>query len=118
MQDYTRVIPRDLFNEAGLLKSLGRLAIALGETDGHDARFAQEQLDGFDISQDPSDGSIEVANLDLVIRGERWALRRSLNSRASYGLWAVLGDEEVDVLEEDGSLTADFLDLIGVREEA
>ena len=118
MKNYTRVIPRDLFNEAGLLKSLGRLVIALGETDGHVARFAQEQLDGFDVSQDPSDGSIEVTNLDFMIGGERWALRRSLNSRASYGLWAVLGDEEVDVLEEDGTLTADFLELIGVREDS
>ena len=118
MKDYTRVIPRDLFNEAGLLKSLGRLAIALGETDSHNASFAQDQLDSFNVSQNPSDGSFEVTNLDLIIHGKRWALRRSLNSRASYGLWAVLGDEEVDVLEEDGSLTEDFLELIGVQKDA
>ena len=113
MQNYPRVIPRDLFNEAGLLKAVGRLAIVLGETHDHNAKFIQDQLDSFDISQDPADGSIEIKNLDFVIGSEKWNLRRLLNSRASYDLWAVNSDDdEVQVFEEDGSFTEDFLDLM------
>lgn len=112
MRNYTRVIPRDLFNEAGLLKSLGRLAIALGELDGHDARIVEDTLDEFAIAQDPADGSISVKNITFLIGSEEWKLFRSLNSRESYNLYATLSDEEVSVFEEDGSLTNEFVELI------
>ena len=112
MRNYTRVIPRDLFNEAGLLKSLGRLAIALGELDGHNARIVEDTLDEFAIAQDPADGSISAENITFMIGSDQWKLFRSLNSRESYGLYASFDDEEVSVFEEDGALTDEFLELI------
>ena len=40
---YTRVIPRDLFNEGDLLKCYGRLWILLDETRGHVAQLGEEE---------------------------------------------------------------------------
>lgn len=117
---YLRVIPRDLFNEADLLKCLGRLWILLdGLPPGHHAGFGRCDLDydgaPFHIEQDPADGSISVENLLFRINGNRWRLRRPLNSRAPWPLYADRHDEEVSVFTESGELTAEFRVLIGAE---
>lgn len=119
---YARVIPRDLFNEADLLRCIGRLAIALGspETNGHDAGLG-DPVDGeaFDIQQDPNDGSISVANVPLIVSGRNVRLYRPLNSRQPLPLWVAAGEiapalEDFRVFEEDGALTDDFRQFIGL----
>lgn len=114
---YTRVIPRDLFNEADLLKCYGRLWILLDETRGHVAQLGEEeQLPGapFEIWQDEADGSISVANVPFTIRGERWRLSRPLNCRNPWPLWCSSPDEEIceRVFTEEGRFSPEFLRLI------
>lgn len=116
MTGYTRVIPRDLFNEASLLGQYGRLAILLGETRDHDAAFEQDQVPFFDVVQDDSSGSLTIANLAFTIRGERYRLGRPLNSREKWSLWLTSWDdpdfEEVAVFDDDGGLSPEMMDLI------
>lgn len=113
---YTRVIPRDLFNEASLLKCLGRLAILLENRNGA-ARFDAEDLPSFDIVQREDDGAIYMENLRLAVGEERYRLSRPLNSRRPWPLYAELIDasdfDPVDVYDDEGNLTADMLKLIG-----
>lgn len=118
MSDYTRVIPRDLFNESALLRDLGRLAILLGETRGHNAGFVQENVERFDIGQDPASGNIRVKTLDFVINGENYLLERPLNSREPYALMIMLmGDPDynlISVFDDEGNFSEEMKELLGV----
>lgn len=116
MSNYIRVIPRDLFNEANLLKCLGALYIALENAGAHRAQYEAEAVNRFDIRQNEDDGSIYVANLPFSIAGRTYHLSRPLNSRQPWPLW--LSDfedpdfEPIQVFEDDGHLSVDFLALI------
>lgn len=119
MQRYIRVIHRDVFNEANLLKCLGALYIALETAGDHKAQFDVEDVDRFGIFQNPDDGSIYVGNLPFSIHGRRFHLSRPLNSREPYPLYATeswpeigVGAEPVAVFLPDGRLTSDFKKLI------
>lgn len=117
MGNYTRVIPRDFFNEGNLLKCLGGLVIRLGETDEHNAHIEEgDHSEGFDIEQDDGDGSIYLRGFQLFIDDQEWLLTRSLNTK---GPWPLLArsmdgeDEEIYVFNDDGSLSDEFLTVIG-----
>lgn len=111
MSNYIRVLPRDLFNEANLLKCLGRLWIALDETAaGHGARFVTEDVPAFEIEQDPSSGAIYAANVRFRVYGTYCRLTRPLNSRRSWALYAEPDDDAdpVDVFDDEGNLSDEF----------
>lgn len=113
---YLRVIPRDLFNEADLLKCLGRLWVLLDETRGHNATLgdAQSEHDGtpFQIEQDESDGSIYCVNVTFRIARREYTLFRPLNARAAWPLFIHHDFEDIRVFDEDGKFSGDFLTLI------
>lgn len=115
---YVRVIPRDLFNEASLLKCLGHLHILLETTPGA-AKFDVEDLPVFDIEQDESDGSISVVNLPFSVGGRSVHLSRPLNSRAAWPLYLSVPDdsdfEPIQVFEETGFFTEAMLDFMQGR---
>lgn len=127
---YHRVIPRDLFNEANLLKLYGHLYICLENAGPHKALFGQDDVESFDIIQRGSDGALLIENLLLTVSDNHdkgyladhegdaeYRLFRPLNTRAPWALYAdKVGDpdfEEVAVYDEDGKLTPEFLALIG-----
>ena len=106
---YKRVIPRDLFNEANLLKCYGRLFINLetaclsGVELDHDGR-------AFDVQQDPSSGGLFVSNVVLKVAGKPCRLHRPLNSREPWPLYLTDdADEEFAVFNEDGTFTEEFV---------
>lgn len=124
---YNRVIPRDLFNEANLLKCLGQLFIALENTRGHAAKMGDGDQHGalddysgapFDIDQCPATGGILVRNLPFSIGGKAYDLTRPLNSRQPWPLYCVdrETEDECAVFDDDGRLSDDFLALIGERQ--
>lgn len=105
---YSRVIPRDLFNEASLLKCLGHLALQINGDPRHKASLSEGDGSAFQIEQDPSDGSIYVANLPFEISGKPAQLYRPLNSREPWPLWLRLDDDDVPVFDLDGCLSREF----------
>lgn len=115
---YVRVLPRDLFNEASLLKCHGKLWILLDNMNARHCSFP-EDVPQFDIAMNEDDGSIFVANLPLTVRGVAYRLMRPLNSRRPWPLYAQRVDDDdadpVDVFNDDGELTVDMLTLIGAR---
>jgi len=111
---HTRVCPRDLFNEANLLKCLGRVSLLI-EDRKLPLRMSHRSPDsGFLVAQDQSDGSILVANLRFrTADGRAVTLRRPLNARAPWPLLAVLDDrDEIYVFDDDGNPSAEFLAAI------
>jgi hypothetical protein len=113
--NYIRVLPRDLFNEANLLKCLGQLWIAIDGLDG--AGFLVDDVSRFEIEQDQNDGSLYVANLLFALRARLVHLSRPLNSRAPWPLYlAIPEDPDFDVIavfNDDGSLSDDMLRAMG-----
>jgi hypothetical protein len=119
---YRRVIPRDVFNEANLLKCMGQLSLLI-----HDACPGALKLDfdaeAFRVEQDGSSGALEVTNLRLFIDGKQVRLTRPLNSREPWPLYCdpVLDGEWFDtvaVFDEDGDLSDEFERLIGMAAPA
>lgn len=112
---YRRVMPRDLFNEANLLKCYGALWIALDNLHRHNAALGDDEGDhgggAFEVVQDEN-GGLTLANVPFTIRGEPWSLRRPLNSREPWPLYAETEEDCVSVFNEDGTLSAEFLTLI------
>jgi hypothetical protein len=107
---YTRIIPRDLFNEGNLLKCLGQLYIKLETAGKHHAVF-DEDSDDFAIEQDQNDGSISATGVTFSIRRCRMRLYRPLNARAPWPLWMALEDSDADpisVFNDDGNLSEDM----------
>ena len=105
---YERVIPRDLFNEADLLKCWGKLWIALDDRRDHFASIPDHSGEPFDIVQDPSSGALTVANLSLIVHGQRRAVYRPLNSREPWPLWVWSDDDDIRVFDLDGNLSPEF----------
>jgi len=97
-----RVLPRDAFNDANLLKCIGKLTMMI-EDDLID--FITIGYDGepFDIQQDESDGSTFIANLNFFTKsGEPIRHSRPLNSRELYPLTLHFNDQEYWAFNEDG----------------
>lgn len=116
---YSRVIPRDLFNEAKLLKCLGQLALIIHN--GRDKQWGaipaalQADCDGrpFVIEQRDSDGGLYAIHPWFTLRGQRLVLYTAYNSQEPYPLLCEMpGPTEIEVLDEDGDLTEEFYDYI------
>jgi hypothetical protein len=106
---YTRIIPRDLFNEAKLLKCLGRLALLV-----HDGLPLEIDYDpdGFAINQRSSDGGLYVENMTFSAKFPL-ELYSAYNSKMNYPLLCQ-AEEEIFVFDEDGNLTEEFKKFINV----
>ena len=109
---YQRTLPRDLFNEANLLKCLGRLWMLLKEYAPPGFQIAHDwPTAGFQIHQDPSDGSIYCSNIKIGNALTRWVVPfRPLNSRDQWPLFIADGDDEIEVFDSEGNLTDEFLE--------
>jgi len=113
---YRRVIPRDLFNEANLLKCYARIYINLETAGLHGVELQHDGL-AFVVEQDPSNGAMFVSNVKLTASGPagrtEHKLQRPLNSRDAWPLMLVDDqDEETPVFTADGSFSEDFIDAM------
>lgn len=114
---YQRVLPRDLFNEAKLLKCLGQLALLIhdNKVDGFPLIFHHyADTIGFDIDQNPDDGSLFCRNIDLDVGETTIPLFTSYNAKGPYPLYFLNNQEgEIHkVLGDDGSIHPDFLNFL------
>lgn len=118
---YIRVIPRDLFNEANLLKCYGQLWLKLDDLNLPNVSL--EHLDPyapFNIQQIPDSGSIYISTIVLMLNDTQVYLERPLNSRLSYPLLAYTqnhngGTNPINVFTEAGELTQSFLELLSSK---
>jgi len=115
---YKRVIPRDLFNEASLLKMLGALWIKL-DAMGPRCRAGFDCMAytgaAFDVEQDEASGAIYCPRIPLSVGGMFWRLERPLNSREPWPLYATDPEgerDEIEVFDELGNLSPEFLALV------
>lgn len=115
---YIRVIPRDLFNEANLLKCYGQVFLQLEKLNLPNVTLAHaSRRTGFEVQQDQNDGSITIWNVKLSkanSTGDDFTLydfKRPLNSREPWPLYLVNGDEDIPVFKGDdaGTFSAEMI---------
>lgn len=107
-----RVLPRDAFNDANLLKCIGQLTMLIEdgapEVEGLTYHF---DGDAFNIQQDASDGSTQVANISFWVNKKPVRMTRPLNSREAWPLLMWIEDEEYYVFSEQGKIMPSFKSL-------
>lgn len=114
---YTRVIPRDLFNESKLLKCIGQVCLKIHDNAIKGLSFESDG-EPFQIEQDEMTGNLSIHNIDFYVKGEQVFLVSSYNSKGAYPLYLLTSDdEEIEVFYEDGDFTDEFLVAIGDEEE-
>lgn len=106
---YKRVSPRDMFNEAKLLKCLGRLYLLY-----HEEMFYKEvtlthnteESERFLIELDENNNSLYCSNLYMRIDNKLCELSTAYNSRLHYPLEMKTPEGEyIYVFDEEGELT-------------
>jgi hypothetical protein len=116
---YYRVIPRDLFNEAKLLKCLGQLSLIAHDYPGKGIKMELSgEEEGFRIEQDESSGALYCSNLECFVAGRLIGLRGPYNNKAAFPLQFVIDDDEGRVFNEDGSLSDDFKAVLASIQQA
>jgi hypothetical protein len=108
---YDRVIPRDLFNEAKLLKCIGRLCLLIH--DGKTPIPITFDHDGgeFRISM-TNDGSLIITNIEFSINNQPYYFKTTYNSKSNYPLYMEYEDVDYLVFDESGEFDKEFLDII------
>jgi len=116
---YKRVAPRDLFNEAKLLKCLGRLALLILDHKAPKGLSYEDNGERYRIEQDSNSGDIHCASgVCFKHKGQVLQLYTGLNSREAYPLVLRTDDyEEYYVFDEKGNFTDDFIDVLEGSED-
>ena len=111
MKNYSRVIPRDLFNEAKLLKCMGQLCLKIHDGELHE--YEPQVLhdgDPFKIEL-LDDGSLYILNIRINFFHSISAFfKTTQNSKLPYPFF-LIDEEYVEyrVFNDDGSFHEDFL---------
>lgn len=98
-----RVLPRDAFNEAKLLKCIGKITLLIEDGLLTDWLYHYDG-DAFDIIQDSSDGSISVGNISFWYKKQSVTLKTGLNAKQNWPLLMSLNDNDYYIFQEDGDL--------------
>lgn len=111
--NYKRVIPRDFFNEAKLLKCWGQLWLKLENINSNNVRIDDDlEMCGFIVKQNPLTGYLYLKNVRLYIRNEFVEVFSYYNSRSKYPLYFILNEDVCPCLTEQGNLTKEFKEVL------
>lgn len=108
--EYTRVIPRDLFNEAKLLKCIGHLCLLIHDGKALNSMEFQHDDEPFIIGLF-DEGQLGISNIKFSIGDTFLDLRTQYNSKNNYPLLCVTDNyEEHIVFDDNGVYTSDFIE--------
>jgi len=116
---YVRVIPRDFFNEAKLLKCHGKLSLGILDcVDGVNLCLEEEyDTESFEIDMSIC-GSLYVTNYSLhTANGMQVNLSTPVNSRSNWPLQFTTRYRNGDVFNDDGTFSHEFLKEVGALQE-
>lgn len=107
--DYLRVIPRDFFNEAKLLKCMGQLSLKILDyqlPEGLNITI-HESGDPFNICLS-EDGSLFVSNYPIMVNGSQVFFKTAYNSKSPFPFYAEIDYCDILVFDEAGNFTSNF----------
>ncbi len=108
--NYNRVIPRDLFNEAKLLKCIGHLCLKIHDGIVPCKMSFQENGNPFVIEL-MDEGSLRITNLEIAIKKKVFRFKTTYNSKANYPLYVEHDNCDIPVLDENGVWDTEFLEF-------
>jgi hypothetical protein len=107
--NYHRVIPRDLFNEAKLLKCIGLLCVNILDKMTPIQMDFYNTGDPFDIQFDMNNVELYISNIRIRIKGNDFLFVTNYNSKDNYPLYIVdNSDNRISVFDENGNWDIDF----------
>jgi len=110
--EYTRVLPRDLFNEAKLLKCIGRLCLLI-----HDG-LTPVPMSFKDSFGDPwegfhvvlmEEGALTITNVHIKIKGKIFLFKTIYNSKANFPLYLQYDYVDYPVFDGNGNFDPEFV---------
>lgn len=104
---YIRVIPRDLFNEAKLLKCMGQLVLLIIDNMGPDGLTFKHDGEPFKIVLF-EDGHLNIWNLHFDLKGIMVIFKTNYNSKSNYPLLCQHDSCDYLVFEDNGEFTEEF----------
>jgi len=113
IMQYTRVIPRDFFNEAKLLKCLGQLSLKILQCEFPEniKVTIEENGEPFEIVL-MEEGSLYVRNYVTTINDKHVLFKTTYNSKENYPLLCEYNNEEVTVFDNSGCLSNEFKEFL------
>lgn len=109
--NYSRVLPRDLFNEAKLLKCMGRLCLLIHDRIAPKEMTFRQNGDPFEITLLPT-GELFIDNLHVKIRDTFYIFKTTYNSKSNYPLFMEHELTDYDVFDDEGNFDKEFLELL------
>ena len=109
---YTRIIPRDFFNESKLLKCMAFLSLAILDNKlPHGIEISiKESGEPFDIVLDIEHDMIVIDNYPVTINGDEYMIGTLHNSKENYPFYVIVDDEEIEVFDDNGKFTTEFIE--------
>lgn len=114
---YQRVIPRDLFNEAKLLKSIGRLVLLILDGKALNGMTYEHDGEPFEVGL-LDEGSLNIKNIHFNMADQRLFFKTTYNSKAAYPLYCEWDYVDYLVFDEDGEYAQEFIDFCNSFAEA
>lgn len=110
---YTRVIPRDFFNEGKLLKCMGVLSLKI-----LDRQLPEDVQIEIDEPGEPfkiqltDDGLLTVVNYPVTVNGKTVFMGTVYNSKANFPLFARSESlEDFQVFDDNGDFSSEFIEF-------
>lgn len=101
---YRRVIPRDLFNEANLLKCLGKIVLDIEDGKLPWLSYWHDN-EAFNVVQDENSGAIYCSNIQFFAGKKTLpCFTRPLNSRDHWPLYLEMPWDSLPVFDDHGNV--------------
>lgn len=109
---YMRVIPRDFFNEAKLLNSIGRLTLLMHDGLAPDGLQFEENEEGagFEIGL-CDDGHLMINNITFRVNETALYFKTPYNSKSKFPLLVEYNYTEYCVFDDNGNFDKEFIEL-------
>lgn len=107
---YKRVLPRDLFNEAKLLKCAGHLCLAILQDEPPSKMSHNEMKGPFKIELLP-EGSLFISNLHFILNGKEFLFKTTYNSKSNYPFYMEFEYCDYLVFDENGDFDKEFIEI-------
>lgn len=107
---YERVLPRDLFNEAKLLKCMGRLILLIHDNLTPCKMSFTENGEPFQVEL-LEEGSLTISNLTVSIKGKIFPFKTTYNGKSNYPLFLEYECCDYRVFDEQGNFDPEFIDF-------
>lgn len=110
MENYNRVIPRDFFNEAKLLKCMGMLALkVLDNMTPQGVKISIDETgESFDIALS-DDGYLFLANYTTTVNSHMVIFKTRYNDKGATPFYCEHAYNEVEVFDDKGEFSEEFI---------